>query len=245
MQLVNIAMRSKSAPPYANLFMGRHEETIREVFFWANPFWKRFTADIFLIFLSTTKQLQSMKDFMNNLHPTIKFNFELSTQEIPFLDMKIHIGADCKPSTTLYRKPTNCAALLHSYSNHLLKCKENIVFSQVLRYSLLIADDTILQKELNSLAVSLLAIKYPLEVITHNISKALLHSRDTLLCRTPRASISRTIIPVVTRTHRMEGSSPSRYDSICLSLKMIHNCAASGPTTLSLPTTKQNHLGKS
>ena len=198
LQLVGTAMRTKSAPPCANHFRGRHKETIREVFIWAIAFWKRFIDDIFLIFIGTTKQLQSMKDFMNNLHSRIKFTFEHSTQEISFLDMKIHIGADRKLSTTLYRKPTDCAALLHFHSNHSLKCKESIVFSQALIYNILIADDSVLQKELDSLATSLLARKYPLEVITHNISKALLHSRDTLLYRTPKASSSRSVLPVVT-----------------------------------------------
>ena len=104
--------------------------------------------------------------------------------------MKIHIGADHKLSTTLYRKPTDCAAILHFHSNHPLKCKESIVFSLALRYNLHIADDNVLQKELDSLTISLLARKYPLEVITQNISKALLHSRYTLLHRTPKASSS-------------------------------------------------------
>ena len=139
-----------------------------------------------------------MKYFMNNLHLMIKFTFQHSTQEISFLDMKIHVGADRKLSTILYRKPTDCATLLHVHSNHSLRCKESTVFSQALRYNLFISDDTILQKELNSLTISLLARKYPLEVITHNISKALLHSRDTLLYRTPKVSSSRSVIPVVT-----------------------------------------------
>ena len=51
---------------------------------------------------------------MNNLH---KFIFEHSTQEISFLGLKIHIRAGCKLSTTLYRKPTDCAALLHFCSS--------------------------------------------------------------------------------------------------------------------------------
>ena len=40
-------------------------------------------------------------------------------------------------STTLYRKPADCAALLHFYSNHSLKYKESIAFLQALRYNLL------------------------------------------------------------------------------------------------------------
>ena len=181
LQLVGTAMGTKAAPPYVNLFMGRQEETIRETFIWAIPFWKRFIDDIFLIFLGTTTQLQSLQDFMNHLHPTIKFTFQHSTQQISFLDMTIQIGANRKLSTTLFRKPTDCAALLHFHSNHSLKCKESIVFSQALRYNLLIADDHLLQKELDYLPISLLARKYSLDIITHNISKALLHPCDILL----------------------------------------------------------------
>ena len=78
LQLVGTAMGTKAIPPYANLLMGCHEETIRETFIAAVLFWKRFIDDIFLIFLGTTKQLQSMKDFMNNLYPLTKFTFEHS-----------------------------------------------------------------------------------------------------------------------------------------------------------------------
>ena len=118
LQLVGTAMGTKAAPPYANLSMGHQEQTIRETFTWAIPFWKRFIDDICLIFLGTTNQLQSLQDFMNHLHPTIKFIFQHSTQQISFLDMKIQIGQNCKLYTTLLRKPTDCAALLHFHSNH-------------------------------------------------------------------------------------------------------------------------------
>ena len=197
LQLISTAMGTKATPPYANLFVGRHEETIREAFIWAISLWKRFIDDIILIFLGTTEQLQSMKDFMNKLHPTIKFTFEHSTYEISFLYMKIHIGADRRLSTTLYRKPTDCAALLHFHSNHSLKCKESIVFSHALRYNL-ITDGALLQKELDPLAISLLARQYPLEIITRNISKALLHSRDTLLYRPTKTASPKRVVPIVT-----------------------------------------------
>ena len=112
--------------------------------------------------------------------------------------MQIHIVADRKLSTTLYRKPTDCAALLHFHFNHSVKSKQSIVFSQALRYSLLIADHTIQKKRSWLPSVSLLSRKRPLEIITRKISKALLHSRDILLHRIPRASSSRIVLPVVT-----------------------------------------------
>ena len=133
LQLVGIAMGTNAAPPYANLFMDHQEEEIHETLICAIPFWKRFIDDIFLIFIGTTNQLQSLWDFMNHLHPTINFTFQHFTQQISFLDMMIQIGANRKLSTTIFRKPTDCAALLHFHSNHSLKCKESIVFSQALR----------------------------------------------------------------------------------------------------------------
>ena len=101
LQLVSTARGTTAALPYTNLFTCCHEETMQEGFIWTIPFWKRFTDYIFLIFLG---------------------------QEVSFLDMKIHLGADHKPSTGLYRKPTDCATLLHFDSNHSLKCKESTVF---------------------------------------------------------------------------------------------------------------------
>ena len=141
-------MGTKAAPPYPNLFMGCHEKTICKAFIWAILFWKRLIDDIFLISLGTTNQLQSLQDFINHLHPTITFTFQHSTQQIFFLDMMILIGGDHKHSTTLYRKPTDCAAFLHFYSNHSLLFKESIVFPEAPRYRLLTADETFYKKNL-------------------------------------------------------------------------------------------------
>ena len=202
-------MGTKAAPPYANFFIGHQEETIRETFIWAIPFWKRFIDDIFLIFLGTTNQLQSLQNFMNHPHPTIKFILQHSIQQTSFLEIKVQVGENCKLSTTLFRKPTDCVALLHFHSNHSLRSKESIAFSQALRYSILIADDHLLQKELNSLAISLLAREYPLDNILHSISKALLHPRDTLLREPSKASGPTTVLPIIT-PYSVEGKSFSQ-----------------------------------
>ena len=180
---------------------------------------------------------------MNNLHPRIKSTFEHSTQEISFLNTKIHIGADCKLSTTLYRKPTDCVTVLHFHSKHSLKCKESIVFSQALRCNLLIADDNALQKELDYLTISLLSRKYPLQVITHNISKALLHSCYTLLHRTPNASSSRSVLPVVT-SYSSEGRQFSKsvrnHWHVIENDLQLNSIWTNPPSPPSLPTTKPN-----
>ena len=66
--------------------------------------------------------------------PYDQIHFWTLHQEISVLDMKIHIGADLKLSTALFRKRTDYAALLHFHSNHSLRCKESIVFSKAITH---------------------------------------------------------------------------------------------------------------
>lgn len=187
LQIMGTAMGTKMAPPYSNLFMGRIEEPIIETFIWALLIWKRFIDDIFLIFLGTSEELLGLQNFMNSSHPNIKFTFQSSLTEIPFLDVLVYVGPDRKIQTTLYKKPTDCSPLLHFKSHHSLKCKESIIYSQALRYNLIISEDHNLQRELDNLTKTLLARDYPFEIISRNIQKALCTSRNTLLNK-PRLS---------------------------------------------------------
>ena len=82
LNLVGTAMGAKTALPRANLFMDHETKTILKVFLWTIFFRKRFMGNIFLIFLGPTNQLQSIRDFMSHLYPTIKFTIEHFIQEI-------------------------------------------------------------------------------------------------------------------------------------------------------------------
>ena len=134
---------------------------------------------------------------MNYFQLTIKFTLQHSSQQISFIDLKIHIRAYPKLCKVLYRNPTDCVALLQFHSNHLLKCKRSIVL-QALRHNLFVADDNLLQKELDSLTMSLLSRNYPLDINTHNIPKAFLHSHHNLLNKTIKTSSPRTVLLIVT-----------------------------------------------
>ena len=88
-------------------------------------------------------------------------------------------------------------ALLHFHSHHPLSCKEGIIYSQALRYNMIISEDHILQAELNNLTRILLARAYPLHLIIKNIKKALTHNRNYLLSqRTPHTETK--ILPIIT-----------------------------------------------
>ena len=109
--------------------------------------------------------------FMNTISPTIKYTFTYSKQTVTFLDVKIYLSKNRKLKTKLYRKPTDCMTLLHFHSHHPLSYKESIIYSQTLRYNMIISEDHILQKEFNNLTRVLHARAYPLHLIIKNIKK--------------------------------------------------------------------------
>ena len=83
------AMRTKAAPPYVNLVMGRRWKNHPRSLHLDNPVLEKVHRWHLPDFLGTVSQLQSLQDFMNHLHPIIKFTFQHSTQQIFFLDMNI------------------------------------------------------------------------------------------------------------------------------------------------------------
>ena len=71
---------------------------------------------------------------MNSLHPTIKFTFECSECEIPFLDTLVRINPTTRRAyTTLYTKPTDTHSYLHYTSAHNRSCMTKGPFGQFLR----------------------------------------------------------------------------------------------------------------
>ena len=177
-QILGTSMGTRMAPPYANLFMGKEECTIILTFLHLIYFWKCFIDDIFFIFLGSHSQLKFLMTFMNTISPTIKYAFTSSEQTVSFLGVQIYLSESRKLKTKLYKKPTDCMTLLHFNSHHPLSCKEGIIYSQALRYNMIISEDPILQEELNNLTRILLARAYPLHLIIKKIKKTLNHNRS-------------------------------------------------------------------
>ena len=112
-QLLGTAMGTRVAPTYANIFMAKLEKFMLEN---CSPelaelvlCWKRFIDDIFFIFSGSYEELEKFLQYLNSVHPTIKFDdFEHDKTEnsCNFLDLNIKIK-DGKIITGLYRKETS------------------------------------------------------------------------------------------------------------------------------------------
>ena len=80
--------------------------------------WKRFIDDIFLIWTHGEDSFKEFVDYLNSLHPTIKFTSESSTKSVNFLDTTVKLDQNRNIITTPYNKPTDTHLFLHYTSAH-------------------------------------------------------------------------------------------------------------------------------
>ena len=182
-QILGTAMGTKCAPPYSCIHMGNFEAKKIIPLSELIKFWKRFIDDIFFLFFGNQAQLDALIEAINNLHPTLKFTFKYSQSQVDFLDTTIYVGEDRKLYSTLYTKPTDTFALLHYNSFHPTNTKKSIIYSQVLRYRMLITSDSLLQKALKQLKTNLIFRGYPKSTIDREIQKISHYTQKDILMR--------------------------------------------------------------
>ena len=135
LQKKGCAMGTKCAPSYANIFMGWFEEKfIFPLLTNLSDFYLRFIDDIFLIWNGTKTEFDDFFKKINECHPSIKFEYEMSKTEINFLDTTV-FKIDNKLRTKVYVKPTDRQSYLHSKSEHPNSTKKSIAYSQALRFN--------------------------------------------------------------------------------------------------------------
>ena len=148
-------MGTKCAPSYANLYMGKFQETyILPQLLNKSSLYLRYIDDIFFIWKNSEAELKSF------------------IKEINFLDATIKITADNKLITTLHKKPTDKQSFLHYKSYHPSSTKKSIPFSQALRLSRICSDDIDYRIQLEELKLKFTQRGYPDADITAQFDKA-------------------------------------------------------------------------
>ena len=181
LQIQGTAMGTKMAPAYANIFMANIEQNITHTHLHNIILWKRYIDDIFFIWKGSETSLLDFIQEANTYHNTIQFTFEYSRTEAKFLDTRTYLDSKRKLQTTIYRKPTDKHLLLHYDSHHPLHVKRNIVYTQALRYKIIISTTHHLSKELSFLSGIFRARGYPSRLIHQQFNKAKLIPRKQLL----------------------------------------------------------------
>ena len=186
LQVKGVAMGTKMAPPYANIFLSRIEHEFNFQYSKYIMFWRRFLDDIFFIWHGKENALIKFMNFTNDFHPNLTFNYEYSPSQTHFLDLTIYLDKHRQLRTTIYRKDTDKFLILNHQSIHPPKVKDNVVFNETLRYIKNISSKHILKKELRFLKRVLRARDYPRKVIRDQMARALQIPRSTLLIKKPK-----------------------------------------------------------
>ena len=107
LQKKGCVMGSKCAPSCAIIFIGWFEEKfIFPLLTNLSNFYLCFIDDIFLIWNGTNTEFDNFLKKINECHPRIKFEYEMSQTEINFVDTTV-FKVDNKLRTKVYVKPIN------------------------------------------------------------------------------------------------------------------------------------------
>ena len=194
LQVHGTAMGSKMAPSFANLFLVIFEiNALSDAPFHVHTWW-RFLDDIFMIWTEGLDHLKIFIDYLNNIHPTIKFTSSHSLTNVPFLDVMVslHNGTI---QTDLYTKPTDKHQHLLSSSCHPQHTKTSIPFSLALRIRRICSTNATFQIRINELKAYLLARGYHNTFLDSQFLRAANISRTDALQTNRNDSINR--IPFV------------------------------------------------
>ena len=122
----------------------------------------------------------SFFEYLNEFHPTIKFNVKKSFNKINFLDVTVSKNNN-KLSTTLNTKETDTDQYLHANSCHSSCIKRAISYGQAVRIKRICSEENVLHERLTQLETWLLKRSYLQENVRPEIERVNLTSREDLL----------------------------------------------------------------
>ena len=184
LQTIGIAMGTKAAVAIANIFMHFFED--KYIFQNQNLLkpllYKRFIDDIFMIWTHTRLELDNFIQYLNQVHPTIKFTANVSNTNIDFLDTTVHLS-ERKLRTELYTKPTNAQAYLLRTSYHPKHIFNSLPYGEFLRIRRNCSDLESFDKHAKNMFLAFQKRGYEHKILKEAHDKARLKNRDLMLSK--------------------------------------------------------------
>ena len=202
LQIKDCAMGTICAPSYANIFMGEFEEKfIYPYIEGRTKLYLRYIDNIFIIWTGSEQQFTKFISELNDKHGSIKFDFEMSKRQIPFLDTIVYLDERNHIQTKLYRKQTDRQNYLHRASEHPEPLKNKLAYSQALRIKRICFEDTEYKNNTEQLMKTFISRGYDKDTIKHQMRKVDSISREEILkTNTKKEATER--IPFVTTYNR-------------------------------------------
>ena len=116
---------------YLSLYLTAFSLTVSISYKLFRKLYLRYIYDIFLIWNGTLEELEVFLQKVNNYHPTIKFDYQISKMKIHFIDTTVFkVGNQRR--TKFYKKPTDKQGYLHSKLENPRSMKSSIAYSKSL-----------------------------------------------------------------------------------------------------------------
>ena len=179
-QIRGTAMGTRFAPSYAILAMAEFEELALSNSELNPETWWRFIDDIFLIWLHGEQSYKQFLDYLNSLHPTLKFTSTDSENKAEFLDVHI-LNENGHLETDLFVKSTDTHQYLHSKSCHRFHTKAGIPYGQALRLRRIVSNEAKFESRCSDLRSWLVKRGFEGKMVDEQIDKAKSLNRETLL----------------------------------------------------------------
>ena len=205
LQVKGTALGTTVAPIYATLVLAYLEEQLylrlerdlnHQFSQYIEENFKRFLDDCFILFTKSDIELEKLYQYLNNLHPSLKFTMDSNTNQLPFLDTMV-INNGGKIQTDIYYKPTDSKQYLLYTPCHPKHTRNSIPYNLARRLKTIVSDEDTLNIRLGDLKKYLLKRKYPVKLIEDAISKVHSLDRRKLLSKSDKTDETNTI-PYVT-----------------------------------------------
>ncbi|XP_061170257.1 uncharacterized protein LOC133179540 [Saccostrea echinata] len=201
-QTIGCAMGSKCSPSVCDIRLHQITDEIIDKFTGKNKiiYHGRYRDDGFIIFHGLETYIHELFEIANSQHPLLKFTYEISTQEINFLDTTVFKGKRYKTSQILdfktYIKPTNTFQYLERNSAHNSSVFKGFSKGETIRHMRNTSNKITLLKILPEFEVNLLKRGYDKIEIKSNMQNVLAnYSREKTL--QSKSSIRKRGIPLV------------------------------------------------
>ena len=110
LQKMGVTMGTRSAPNFLNVFMGYFEKRFVYNSKWFKRFIKscwRYMDDIFMLWKGPKNHLEDFLSYLNEVHPSIKFEWKISKEQVSYLDCNV-IRYNNRLKTDVHQKPMDC-----------------------------------------------------------------------------------------------------------------------------------------
>ena len=203
LQLLGVAMGSRSSPTFACLFVGVLEALMLvawEVQGGLLPhLLRRFIDDVFFLWRHGEAELMRFIAHLNSSHRTIKFDvapgesYDFTTRSINYLDLRVWVDEQGFIQTTLYEKPCRVVSYLLPSSSHAGFICRNIPYSLAYRLVRIESTQDGLERNLAKLQEELVSRGYRPGSVAAAVERARGLSREVALRKVTRPTNQRPV----------------------------------------------------